>query len=344
MTDPQAEYRTATRDDANPGLHEVIGLIERATAEIRSAPRKQRLAVIRQVMARGFVEPSPAADGSAYRFQDAQVGKVRGEWVLSPHADPHRRLLYLHGGGFVSGCPYGFRVISTQLARVTAASVLALDYRLMPEHSRRDMIDDCQQAYRWILEHGPAGPTPIRQLFVAGDSAGGNLTLMLIAWARDQGLRAADGVMAFSPSVDMTLASPSLKRNLASDLMLGPGLRRFLKIPRVLFLPMIAIWNRMRPSNPLISPLFGDLAGLPPTLVQASEAEMLLDEARRYVDKARAAGSLAQLETWPDMPHVWQLFEPILPEAREAFEQVGRFVASCSPATKTESMPKETKR
>lgn len=333
MTDPhQAEYRAKARDAANPGLQQALRLIEQATQEIRAAPRKRRLAVIRQVMARGFADPSPT-EAANYRFQETAVGQIRGEWVLAPQSDPHRRLLYLHGGGFVSGCPRGFRAISTQLARVTGTAVLALDYRLMPEHPRRVMIDDCQQAYRWILEHGPAGSAPADELLIAGDSAGGNLALMLIAWARDQGLRPADGVMAFSPSVDMTLASPSLKHNLARDPMLGPGMQRFLKLPRVLLLPLVAIWNRMRPSNPLISPLFGDLSGLPPILVQASEAEMLLDDARRYVAKARAAGSPARLETWPDMPHVWHLFEPILPEAQEAFEQVGRFVASCRSTT-----------
>jgi acetyl esterase/lipase len=221
-------------------------------------------------------------------------------------------------------------VITTELARVTGAAVLALDYRLMPEHSRRDLIADSQAGYRWILDHSPAGSAPVRELFVAGDSAGGNLALMLIAWARDAGLPAATGVIALSPGVDMTLSSPTVKGNLNTDLMLGPSLGGFLKIPVSIRLLLIWTMTRMTPPNPLISPIFGDLSGLPPVLVQASEAEMLLGDARRYVNKASAAGSSAELETWPELLHVWHLFGPILPEAGEAFERIGQFVKRCT--------------
>lgn len=326
--DQLVEIRPGGRDAASSDCQEVVLLLEQALAEIRSTAMKQRLAAIRRVMAGGFLDPSlvGAAD---YRIEETDAGGVPGEWVLAPHSDPDRRVLYLHGGAFISGCPSGHRMITTRLARVAGAAVLALDYRLMPEHSRRDMIADCQAGYRWILDHGPDGPGPVRELFVAGDSAGGNLVLMLIAWARDAGLRAAQGAMALSPIVDMTLSSPTCKSHRQTDVFLGPGLGRFLYLPRTLLLLITWLWNRIVPPNPLISPVFGDLSQLPPVLVQASEAEMMLGDARRYVNKARAAGSSAELETWPDMPHVWQLFEPILPEAREAFERIGRFVERC---------------
>ncbi len=112
--------------------------------------------------------------------------------------------------------------------------------------------------------------------------------------------------------------------------MLGPSLEWFLRTPRSIRLLMMWAINRTIPPNPLVSPIFGDLSGLPPVLVQASEAEMMLGDARRYVNKARATGSSAQLETWPEMLHVWHLFEPILPEAREAFERIGQFVERCA--------------
>jgi acetyl esterase/lipase len=326
--DQPVENRPGGRNAASADHREVVRLLEQAMAEIRSTPLKQRLAAIRRVMARGFVDPSLVGKAD-YRIEEVQVGGVLGEWVLAPQSDPNRRVLYLHGGAFVSGCPSGHRMITTRLARVAGAAVLALDYRLMPEHSRRDMIADCQAGYRWILDHGPDGPEPVRELFLAGDSAGGNLALMLIAWARDQGLRAARGAMALSPIVDMTLSSPTCKSHRQTDLLLGPGLGQFLRLPRTLLLLIAWFWSRMVPSNPLISPVFGDLSRLPPVLVQASEAEMMLGDARRYVNKARAAGSSAELETWPGMPHVWQIFEPILPEAQEAFERIGRFVERC---------------
>ena len=321
---------TRVRERPSPEHREALGLLEQTSAEIRSVPRKQRLAVIRQVMARGFCEPPLLTGDSGYRIQEVDAGGAPGEWVLAPNADPARRLLYLHGGSFISGCPRGHRVITAELARITGAAVLALDYRLMPEHTRRELIADCQAGYRWILDHGPEGPAPVRELFVAGDSAGGNLALMLIAWARDAGLRAANGVIALSPGVDMTFSSPTFKSHLKTDRLLGPSLEWFLKTPQSIRLLLIWAINRMIPPHPLISPIFGDLSGLPPLLIQASEAEMLLGDARRYVNKARAAGSPAELETWPEMLHVWHLFEPILPEAREALERIGRFVERCA--------------
>jgi len=284
-------------------------------------------------MARGFCQPPLLAGDTGYQIQTTNAGNVPGEWVLAPDSDPDCRLLYLHGGSFISGCPHGHRVITTQLARVTGASVLALDYRLMPEHSRRDIIADGQTGYRWLLNNGPTGLAPVKELWVAGDSAGGNLTLMLIAWARDAGLRPANGAIAISPGTDMTFSSPTLKSNLKTDLMLGPSLKWFLRMPRSILLLLIGMVNRMvppnpliSPPNPLISPVFGDLSGLPPVLIQVSTAEMMLGDAWRYANKARAAGSNVELETWPDMLHVWHLFEPILPEAQEAFERMGRFV------------------
>lgn len=326
---PALASRAGARDCASPEQQEAVRLLEQASAEIRAAPRPQRLTVIRRVMERGFVDPS-LVRVSEYRIEETNVGGVTGEWVLAPQSDPNRRVLYLHGGAFISGCPGGHRMMTTRLAQVAGAAVLALDYRLRPEHSRRDMMTDSQVGYRWILDHGPDGPAPVRELFVAGDSAGGNLTLMLIAWARDLGLRAATGAIALSPIVDMTLSSPTFKSNRETDLMLGPSLGQFLRLPKTLLLLMVWVWSRMIPPNPLISPIFGDLSRLPPVLVQASEAEMMLGDAQRYVNKAHAAGSSAELETWPDMLHVWHFFEPILPEAQEAFERIGRFVDRCA--------------
>ncbi|HAS50730.1 MAG TPA: alpha/beta hydrolase [Gammaproteobacteria bacterium] len=326
---PLPDCRAASRDRASPEHQQALRLLEQAAAEIRAVPRKQRLEVTRRVIARGFIEPPLLAGNTGYRIQDTNVDGVPGEWVLAPHSDPQRRLLYLHGGSFISGCPRGHRVITTELARVTGAAVLALDYRLMPEHPRRALIADSQTGYRWILERGPDGSAPVRELWVAGDSSGGNLALMLIAWARDTGLHPANGAIALSPGLDMTLSSPTFKTHLKTDQMMGPSLGWLVKTPRSLQLLLGWAINRMKPADPLISPIFGDLSNLPPVLIQASEAEMLLGDALRYVNKARAAGSHAELETWPEMLHVWHLFGPILPETQEAFERIGRFVERC---------------
>ncbi|HSG88769.1 MAG TPA: alpha/beta hydrolase [Pseudomonadales bacterium] len=269
-------------------------------------------------------------------FTPVDVAGIPAEWALAPGADPNRRLLYLHGGAYMLGSPKSHRAITSKFSKIAGAAVLAIDYRLMPEHSRAAGIDDCRTAYRWILENGPEGPAPVETLFVAGDSAGGNLTLSTIAWARDAGLRAADAVVALSPHTDTAMASPSLRENIATDHMLGPMFAPMARIP-----PAVGLWvswftNRMAPSDPRISPLRGDLAGLPPTLVHASQAEMLLDDSRRYVNKARAAGSDARLRTWHHQLHVWHMFEQTLPEAREAFADIEAFLAEHAPNARLE--------
>ena len=255
---------------------------------------RQHTAALRDYMDKIFA-------GRAFdaRFVPVDAGGVRAEWVLSPGSDPARRTLYIHGGAFMMGSPLSHRTLTTRFSAMTGGAVLAIDYRLMPEHPRRAGIDDCRNAYRWLLANGPDGATPARAMFVAGDSAGGNLTLSLIAWVRDSGLRAPDAAVALSPLTDATLASPSLRANLHSDAMPGP--------------------------------LFGKLARVPPVLVQASELEMLLDDARRYVNKARAAGSPVRLQTWNHMVHVWQIFNPELTEARDALAEIDRFLAEASP-------------
>ena len=261
----------------------------------------------------------------------ADIDGVPGEWVLAEGADSDRRLLYLHGGAFTMGSPRSHRIITSKLSSISGSAVLAVDYRLMPEHRRLDGLADCQIAYRWILENGPNGSTLLNTLFVAGDSAGGNLSLAVIAWARDCGLRAADGVVALSPATDGTLTSPSIISNLESDHMLGPAFRHLARLPNWVVLWVAWLTSKVRPCDPRVSPAHGDLSDLPPTLVHSSEDEMLLDDARRYVNKAKEAGSDAALETWHHMVHVWHAYEHMLPEASESFDSIAAFLEKCAP-------------
>lgn len=224
------------------------------------------------------------------------------------------------------GSPKSHRRLTAMFSELANAAVLAIDYRLMPEHPRIAGIEDCRRAYRWLLDHGPQGPSRPCAVFVAGDSAGGNLTLSLLAWLRDEGLRAPNAAVALSPATDGTLGSPSLKTNLPSDPMLGPLFKPLTRVPRSVLLWTTWLMTRRRPCDPVISPIHGDLAHLPPLLVQASEAEMLFDDSRRYVNKAKAAGSPVTLQTWQQMVHVWQIFYPELPEGRAALDEIGKFL------------------
>ena len=255
------------------------------------------------------------------------AGGVPAEWVLPPDPIAGRRMLYIHGGAFVVGSPRSHRAATTEFADRFRAAVLAIDYRLMPEHPRRAGIEDCRAAYRWLLDNGPNGPEALSELLMAGDSAGGNLALVTAAWARDEGLRPANAIVAISPSTDSTMSSPSLVANQHRDVMLGPFLRPMLKAPPALRLWMLWLGNRIRPASPLVSPLHGQLAGLPPVLVHASDSEMIRDDAIRYVNKAKAAGSPVELGLWPDVLHAWHIFVRTVPEAQEAFDHIEHFVA-----------------
>jgi len=250
----------------------------------------------------------------------------RGEWVIAPGADTRRRVLYIHGGAWAAGSPRSHRAITDRFSRLANAAVFALDYRLMPEHRFMDGIRDCQQAYTWLLANGPDGEAKAEFLVVAGDSAGGSHTLSLIAWIRDNGIRPPNAAVALSPSTDLTLTAPSNRDNIRTDPLLGPVFGGLSKIPLpVLWWGTLAAF-RTSPTNPIASPLRGNLHDLPPVLIHASTTEMLLDNSARYTAKAKAEGSPVELHTWQNMVHVWHIFTPLLPEAEEAFEDIREFL------------------
>ncbi len=280
---------------------------------------KARLMAMRKYM-------DSLSDGLELASEFRHCDNPRGEWVIAPGADTKRRILYIHGGAWVAGSPRSHRAITDRLSHVANAAVFAVDYRLMPEHRFMDGVRDCRKAYTWLTENGPDGPGDASFILVAGDSAGGSHTLGLLAWIRESGLRQADGAIAFSPSTDLTLTAPSNRNNIATDAMLGPTFGGLSKIPRPIIWWATLAAFRVSPVSPVASPLRGDLAKLPPILIQASESEMLLDNARRYAAKAKAEGSPVRLHTWAGMVHVWQIFTPMLPEAEQAFADIESFI------------------
>lgn len=329
--DAQAwRQRFSSGPDLNDEHRAVIASLGGITATVKNTPRRQHLGLLRS-----YMDSFSAERRFDAQFMPVDAGGVPAEWVLAPGANGARRTLYIHGGAWIMGSPLSHRTITSKFSEITGGAVLAIDYRLMPEHPRMAGIDDCRVAYRWMLEHGPAGVAPASEVFVAGDSAGGNLTLALIAWVRDQGLRAPDAAVALSPATDGTLGSPSLRSNIATDAMLGPLFGPLARVPRSALLWLAWMRHRIRPNHPLVSPIFGDLAGLPPLLIHASEAEMLLDDTLRYASKANAAGSRVTVQTWAHMVHVWHIFDPDLTEARQAFAEIAEFLArATSPGTK----------
>jgi len=253
--------------------------------------------------------------------------EITASWTLLDGYDPGKRILYIHGGGFTVGSDISHRALTTSLAKRTGASVFALNYRLMPEHKRSAGIEDARAAYDWIIENGPDGAAPTRTLALAGDSAGGNLVLMLSNWARNSSRKRANAVLALSPITDSTFSAPSIKANLDKDRMLRPLIAPLTKIPRIVLLLFVKKLYGYAPTHPDISPIYDDLSGLPPTYLLASQDETIHDDSARYAAKMRANGSPVTFHSWSGgLPHVWPIFDNAILEANAALDDIGTFL------------------
>ena len=169
------------------------------------------------------------------------------------------------------GSPKSHRTITSKFSEITGCAVLAIDYRLLPEYKHMDCVADCRAAYHWILGNGPDGPAEITQLFIGGDSAGGNLTLSLVAWVRDNDLRAPEAVVVLSPLTDTTFSGASISDNEGTDVMLKPVMRALNKMPKFVKSWWVVWAHRVRPASPVASPLLGDLSGLLSVLEPAGD-------------------------------------------------------------------------
>ncbi|WP_020178550.1 alpha/beta hydrolase [Methylopila sp. M107] len=226
---------------------------------------------------------------------------------------PDRHVLYLHGGAFCCGSPRTHRGIAGRIARGVDAEVIVLDYRLAPEHPFPAAIEDAAAAYLELVARGIDGS----RLAIAGDSAGGNLVFALLLKLKELGAPMPSAAVGLSPFTDFTASGDSFRLNALLDPLL-----------HIRGLPSVvqAYAPGFDARNPLLSPIFGDLTGLPPTLIQCGSDEILLDDARRLHAGLRAAGVPCDLEVWPRMPHVWQAFASFLPEGRLAIGRINAFL------------------
>jgi len=254
--------------------------------------------------------PSPP---SSTRTIEVDAGGVVAALIATPASDDARHVLFLHGGGFIIGSPALYRHVTWRIATAARARVLAIDYRLAPENPFPAALDDAVAAFHWLVAQG-ADP---RRIAVMGDSAGGGLVFSLMLRLRDEGSPLPSAAVALSPWTDLALTGPSLRLNAASDPLLNA------EDPLHFVDEYLA---GVDPRTPYASPLYGDPAGLPPTIIQVGSDEVLRDDAVRMAARMRAAGCQVDLEIWPRMPHVWHAFVPLIPEARRAIERVGAFV------------------
>lgn len=234
--------------------------------------------------------------------------------ATGPWSDPQRLLLYVHGGAYVFGSASDYLPLATALARNAGTRLCAVDYRLAPEHPYPAALDDVLQVYRALLEEYPA-----ERIVVAGDSAGGGLSVALLVAARDAGLALPAAAVLLSPWADLALEGASLHTRAADDYLLNAqGLARMARY----------YVGDESPRAPMISPIHADLTGLPPLLIQVGSHEILLSDALRLTDRAALADAAVELQVWPRMFHVWQLFDGALRPSTDALEQAGRFLGN----------------
>ncbi len=241
------------------------------------------------------------------------AGGVDAEWTATPSADPSRAMLYLHGGAYVSGSAVSHRLMVAEAGRQAGMRTLALNYRLAPEHPHPAAVEDALVGYRFLLAEG----FPAERIVVAGDSAGGGLTLALLVSLRDVGERLPACAWVISPWIDLEMTGASMMDKAAVDPMIQ---RSYLREVAAQYA------GGGDPAAALISPLHADLRGLPPLLIQVGTAETLLDDAVRLSRAVGMADGVATLEIYTDMIHVWHLFHPILEPGRRALAAAGRFV------------------
>jgi monoterpene epsilon-lactone hydrolase len=257
--------------------------------------------------AQAFVMPE------GLRVEDDVLGGVPVEWVIPDGAAMSPVIFHLHGGGYVLGDPASSRPLTTALALKSGTRVVSVDYRLAPEHPFPAAVEDALKAYRALLARGYKG----RDIAIGGESAGGGLTLATLLAARDADVALPASAFAISPWTDMACSAESFDSQAEVDPLLT---RRSLKEMGDAYLA------DSDARDPLASPHYGNLAGLPPLLIHVGSDEVLLDDAKTLHEHALAAGVASSLEVWDGMIHVWHMFHPMLPEGDAAIGEIVTFV------------------
>jgi acetyl esterase/lipase len=296
-----------------------------ASAEFAAVLEQFRAAGTGILQAANVEEQRAGYEALAFPLPDAttitpvDANGVPCEWIVADDASPDARLLYFHGGGYVIGSLNTHRHLSAAISHASGCAVLAVDYRMAPEDPFPAAVDDALAAYRFLRDNGPDGPGEASSSFISGDSAGGGLTLITMLAARDAGLPMPDAAMPLSAWTDLTGSGETMETRREADPVVT---REALDDMASHYLGDGDL------KQPLASPLYADLSGLPPLLMQVGDAEMLLADTTRVVEKARAAGVDVTEEIWPEMFHVLQHFCQAFPEAQEAVDRIGEFAKS----------------
>jgi acetyl esterase/lipase len=246
-------------------------------------------------------------------YEDVDAGGVPAQWTIPKGAVADRAILYFHGGGYVVGSVATHARMVGHIAKAVGCRVLSVDYRLAPEHPHPAAVTDSTTAYRWLLEQGFAP----EHIAVAGDSAGGGLTVATLVKLRDDGLPQPAGAVPISPWIDMEGTGESMETHAHLDLMVG---RNGLKLMADYFLA------GQDAHDPLAAPLHADLRGIAPLYIQVGGHETLLHDATRLAANAGSADVDVRLDVFPEMQHVFQVMAGNVPEADDAIARIGAWL------------------
>jgi acetyl esterase/lipase len=292
-----------------------LDLLMRTNVKWKLSGSSMDLGLARRVLSGGSM---PAAPGVVFRGDT--VGGVPGEWAEAP-GPPKATLLYLHGGGYFACSPRTHRPITAAYAK-RGFAVFVPDYRLAPEDPYPAAIEDAVAVWNGLLALG----LPAEKLTVSGDSAGGGLTIALLLSLRDRGQTLPAAAALLSPWTDLAVTGDSIAENAWKEAMFtGTGLKN----AGALYL------DGADATTPLASPLYADLAGLPPLIIHAGLREILRDDSTRFAERATAGGVSVELRLWPVVPHVWQLAQ-FVPEARLSMDQLAAFLLARAAAQDTQ--------
>lgn len=292
---------------ASKELEDVLRLLESAAAADPNASLEDRRQAYDNI---GSM--FPISDGT--KCEDAVIGGVSGLWIEAKDASADKAILYLHGGGYVIGSPTSHRHLTEALSAASGAAVFSADYRLAPEHPYPAAVEDAAAAYQGLLEEKGLRPDDI---MIAGDSAGGGLTIAALLMIRDHHLPMPAGGLCLSPWVDLTGNAVSMTTRAALDPMVQKD--------GLLDMARQYLNGKDAETAHLASPIFARLDRLPPIYIQTGTDEVLYDDALRLAGRAARSGVDVTLELWDEMIHVWHFFHPMLPEGHDAIYKLGAF-------------------
>lgn len=247
-------------------------------------------------------------------FEPVDIDGIKGEWITAPNSRSEKVLYYLHGGGFVAGSIDTHRDLVSRICRIAKVRGLMIDYRLAPEHPFPAALEDAFKAYKWLINEKKVETS---NLVIGGDSAGGGLTFSVLIKARDGDLPLPAAAVVISPATDLAGEGVSFFKKADVDPFLTPELGELFRD---------CYLEETNPKNPLASPLYADLHGLPPIYIQVGTSEILLDDSKRIAKKLESENVDVELDVWEDMIHVFAAFGDLAPEGKEGTKKIAEFI------------------